>query len=222
MYSLPIKVNFFHRNTIDMKTVIVPGDKKSKYKRERDLIGLSGDTHLCLFTAEADVEEDEVRMGAKMMRSVGAFNVNTNLLDGHLYIMRRWVCDYIISDRNISTIKGELLPIIVKKQFSRPSGNKEEMQEKRTIQSFVETGHKLGSDRDKTLYSCHAYITESPCYRVNTMPAYWHCNSVLRYGQTRNIWLDIYLLKFIYSNYSKRDPHPKIPAHCHVLYLCEV
>ena len=164
-----------------MKTVTVPGDKKSKYKKERDLIGLSGDTHLCLVTAEADVEEDEVRMGAKMMRSVGAFTVNTNLLDGHLYIMRKWVCDYIISDRNISTIKGELLPIIVKKQFSKPSSNKEETQEKRTIQDFVETGHKLGNSQDKLLYSCHAYITESPCFRVNTMPAYWHCNSALRY-----------------------------------------
>ena len=166
-----------------MKTVTVPGDKKSKYKRERDLIGLSGDTHLCLFTAEADVEEDEVRMGAKMMRSVGAFTVNTNLLDGHLYIMRKWVCDYIISDRNISTIKGELLPIIVKKQFSKPS------KEKRTIQNFVETGHKLGNSQDNMLYSCHAYITESPCYRVNTMPAYWHCNIVLRYLD--NSFIDI-------------------------------
>ena len=64
----PLVRSFIYRNTVDMKTVIVPGDKKSKYKRERDLIGLSGDTHLCLFTAEADVEEDEVRMGAKMMR----------------------------------------------------------------------------------------------------------------------------------------------------------
>ena len=199
-----------------MKTVTVPGDKKSKYKRERDLIGLSGDTHLCLFTAEADVEEDEVRMGAKMMRSVGAFTVNTNLLDGHLYIMRRWVCDYIISDRNISTIKGELLPIIVKKQFSKPSSNKEETQEKRTIQNFVETGPKLSSSQDKMLYSCHAYITESPCYRVNTMPAYWHCNSVLRYGPIKFIYLHFC------SNYSKRDQHPKTLAHCHVLYLYEV
>ena len=191
-----------------MKTVTVPGDKKSKYKRERDLIGLSGDTHLCLFTAEADVEEDEVSMGAKMMRSVGAFTVNTNLLDGHLYIMRKWVCDYIISDRNISTIKGELLPIIVKKQFSKPS------KEKRSIQNFVDTGPKLGNSQDTMLYSCHAYITESPCYRVNTMPAYWHCNSVLRYGH------------FIYlhfcSNCSKRDQHPKTLAHSHVLYLYEV
>ena len=200
-----------YRNTIDMKTVTVPGDKKSKYKRERDLIGLSGDTHLCLVTAEADVEEDEVRMGAKMMRSVGAFTVNTNLLDGHLYIMRRWVCDYIISDRNISTIKGELLPIIVKKQFSKPSSNKEDTQEKRTIQDFVETGQKLGRSQDKLLYSCHAYITESPCFRVNTMPAYWHCNSVLRYGKILSctiLWRENHLLPFLFKLFQTR-PTPQ-------------
>ena len=122
-----------------------------------------------------------MRLGAKMMRSVGSLTVNTSLLDGHLYLMRKWVCDYIISDRNISTIKGELLPIIVKKQFSKPSTDTEDMQETRTvIQDFVEPGPKPGVTKDKRLYSCYAYMTESPCYRLNTMPAYWHCNKVLR------------------------------------------
>ena len=87
------------KNSIDMKAVIVPGDKKNtKYKKERDLIGLHGD-HLCLFTAEADVEEEEVKISSKVMRNVGSFTVHTNLLDGHLYVMKKWVCDYIISDR---------------------------------------------------------------------------------------------------------------------------
>ena len=82
-----------------MKTVVVPGDKKNtKYKKERDLIGLHGD-HLCLFTAEADVEEEEVKISSKVMRSVGSFTVHTNLLDAHLYVLKKWVCDYIISDR---------------------------------------------------------------------------------------------------------------------------
>ena len=87
------------RTAADMRGVAVPGDKKSnKYKAERDLVGLHGD-HLCLFTAEADVEEEEVKIGGKMMRSVGSFTVHTNLIDAHLYVMKKWICDYIISDR---------------------------------------------------------------------------------------------------------------------------
>ena len=87
------------RTAADMRGVAVPGDKKSNtYTGARDLVGLHGD-HRCLFTAEADVEEEEVKIGGKMMRSVGSFTVHPNLIDAHLYIMKKWICDYIISDR---------------------------------------------------------------------------------------------------------------------------
>ena len=49
------------RPSLDLKTVSVPGAKTTKYKRERDLIGLKED-HLVFFTAEADVEDEEVRV----------------------------------------------------------------------------------------------------------------------------------------------------------------
>ena len=82
----------------------------------------------------------------------------------------------------MSTIKGELLPIIVKKQFSSWKQNKiKDEQDKRTIQDFVDLGHDLGgAGSSKRLYSCYAYVTELPCYRVNTLPSYWLCNNVMR------------------------------------------
>ena len=86
----------------------------------------------------------------------------------------------IIFFRNVSTIKGELLPIIVKKQFSKQSKIKD-TDEKRSVQDFVETEPSYSSSQDKRLYSCYAYTTDLPCYRVNTLPAYWHCNNLLRW-----------------------------------------
>ena len=44
---------------------------------ERDLIGLAGD-QLCLFSAEADVEE-EVKMSKKVLRSMARMTVHSNL-----------------------------------------------------------------------------------------------------------------------------------------------
>ena len=84
-------------STPDMKNVTVPGAKSNKYKKERDLIGLK-DNHLCLFTAEADVDE-KLAISSKVLRSAGSFTVHSNLLDAHLYIVKRWVCDFIISDK---------------------------------------------------------------------------------------------------------------------------
>lgn len=167
------------KNSVDLKNIVVPGDKK-KFKKERDFIGLKGD-HLCMMTAEADVEEEEVRISDKVMRSVGSFNINTSLLDAHLYIMKKWLCDFIVHDRNLSAIKGEVIPIIVKKQFSSIKGKKEnEDLEKNKLIDFVEQEKSYGLNPSSRLYSCYAYVTELPCFRVNNVPAFWHCNNILR------------------------------------------
>jgi len=167
------------KSTLDLKNIIVPGDKK-KFKKERDFIGLSGD-HLCMMTAEADVEEEEVRISDRVRRSVGSFTINTSLLDAHLYVMKKWLCDFIVHDRNLSAIKGEVLPIIVKKQFSRKKGKKESQDhEKSKLIDFVEQEKAYGLNPSDRLYSCYAYVTELPCVRVNNVPAFWHCNNILR------------------------------------------
>ena len=150
-----------------MEGVVVPGSKSTKYKRERDLVGLSGDqvmfckacislsvssllivisfssmflfillvsfgplmmcqtcwgftAQMCLFTAEADVEET-VRVPPKVLASHPRYlrilgsqrrrknimimtktyriTVHSGLQDCHLYIMKRWILDYIVADK---------------------------------------------------------------------------------------------------------------------------
>ena len=169
------------RSSLDLKAVSVPGAKTTKYKREGDLIGMKED-RLVFFTAEADVEEEEVRVSSKVLQRVGNFTVNSNLVDAHIYIFKKWICDYIASDKNISTIKGELLPILVRKQFSKAKTDGEDSAEKSSLVDFVVsdgyTNRKM--EFSNLLYSCFAYISEAPCYRVNTMPTYWHCNNTLK------------------------------------------
>ena len=48
------------------------------YYLERDLIGLSGD-RVCLFTAEADVEE-EVKISDKIIRAMGRIHIHSDIL----------------------------------------------------------------------------------------------------------------------------------------------
>jgi len=159
----------------------------TKFKKERDLIGLSGD-QLCLFTAEADVEE-EVAISNKVLRAHPRITIHTNMLDAHLYIMKKWVCDYIVSDRNISTIKGELLPILVKKQFSKTkqlANESEQMDLNRDrikLLDFVPDNNSFHSE-SKSRYDCYAYQSKETgiCLRVNTVPSYWEANKANIHG----------------------------------------
>ena len=86
-----------------------------------------------------------------------------------------------LKSRNLSAIKGEVIPIIVKKQFSSIKGKKEnEDLEKNKLIDFVEQEKSYGLNPSSRLYSCYAYVTELPCFRVNNVPAFWHCNNILR------------------------------------------
>jgi len=155
-----------------MEGIVVPGSKSTKYKKERDLIGLSGD-QICLFTAEADVEET-VRVPSKVLASHPRVTVHSGLQDCHLYIMKRWILDYILADRNISTVKGELMPVVVRKQFS--SSTKSSGQP--SVGDFLPPPSPWETE-SKTRYQCLAYQPPASllCLRVNTVPLYWLANN---------------------------------------------
>ena len=52
------------------------------------------------------------------MREHPKIAMYNNLLDAHFYIVDKWVCDFLKKEERISTIKGELIPKLVKNQFS--------------------------------------------------------------------------------------------------------
>lgn len=105
---------------IDPKQIPVPGPK-SKFKREKDLVGIDeANNQLCFLSSEADLDEF-VSLKRTMLLEHSRISIKTNLLDAHFYIFEKWVCDFISFDESITVIKGELLPFLVKKQFSRRS-----------------------------------------------------------------------------------------------------
>jgi len=180
----------FSHSGLDPKTVEVPGPKSTKHRKEKDLVGLDGQ-RLCLFTAEADIE-DEVTVKNKVLRLHPRITVHTNLQDAHLYIVKKWVCDYICSDKTVSTIKGEVLPRLVKKQFSNPAKSRldtytGEFVPRADVCDFVPTDRITdlvktlsgdeASEKDKHRYGCYGYVTSSgECLRVNSLVAYWEAH----------------------------------------------
>lgn len=100
--------------------VIVPGPK-SKEKPERDMILTNLHTSRLLFLASLSDFEEDVQLPAHLLRANGKVQVETKLLDAHVYIIKKWIVDFLAESEGFSTLKGELLPYVVKKQMSRPS-----------------------------------------------------------------------------------------------------
>lgn len=65
----------------------------------------------------ADLDEF-VKIRRSLMAEHPRISMLSNLTDAHCYIMERWVCDFLAKDDSVASIKGELIPYLVRKQFS--------------------------------------------------------------------------------------------------------
>ncbi|XP_075217081.1 eukaryotic translation initiation factor 2B subunit gamma [Lycorma delicatula] len=101
-----------------------PGSTKTDKKHEKDLIGIDPATSRLVFVASASDYDEELPLSQALLKKHGKIQIHSRLLDAHLYIMKDWIYKYLAQNKSISTIKGELLPFIVKKQTSRANRNR--------------------------------------------------------------------------------------------------
>ena len=99
--------------------IIIPGPKY-KHKQEKDLVGINPQNDRLLFLASTSDFEEQVSLPGHLIRSNGKINIHSGLVDAHIYLVKKWVVDFLAQNDKFSTIKGELLPCIIKKQMSRP------------------------------------------------------------------------------------------------------
>ena len=82
---------------LDLKSVSVPGPK-TKVKKEKDVVGVDRDTHrLCYLSSMADLEE-EVCLRRSLLAQHAKMGMYSNLMDAHLYVLDKWVCDFLKED----------------------------------------------------------------------------------------------------------------------------
>lgn len=98
-------VDIYRKNTASITALLlqmpkfpedftVPGPK-SKQKPERDLIGIDNESGRMVFLASASDFEEYVDMSTKLLLKHPNFTVYSKLLDAHLYVVRKWVLDFL-------------------------------------------------------------------------------------------------------------------------------
>ncbi|XP_033253447.1 translation initiation factor eIF-2B subunit gamma-like [Drosophila miranda] len=98
--------------------VVMPGPK-TKHKPERDLIGIHSATQrLAFLTAASDCKET-LNIQRHLLQNKGQLDVYSRLSDAHIYVLKKWVINYLQRKENISTFKGEFLPHLIKKQHTK-------------------------------------------------------------------------------------------------------
>jgi translation initiation factor eIF-2B subunit gamma len=157
-------------------------------------------SRLVMFDNAADIEGDEVSVRMSLMRSHPCVDVHMDLLDAHIYIFSPLVLDILEEKKWISTIKGELMPYLVKKQFSslsKAAGTIASITRESSTPGIeapsadifegltVESAGGLSAGRSAEKGACYSYIIKGPeadevlCVRANTVQLYCEANRML-------------------------------------------
>ncbi|KAM9789309.1 translation initiation factor eIF2B subunit gamma [Neosynchiropus ocellatus] len=186
-------------------TETIPGQKgKKKTAEQRDFVGVDHSGKRLLFMAnEADLDEG-LMIRKSTMRKHPRMHIKTGLVDAHLYCLKKAVVDFLSNNKFISSIRGELVPYLVRKQFSKAM-NSQKSKEESDDQSTTDRApsEELGIlSRDDPLRElaqerscwndhhgdmgeayhggklrCYVHILEQGlCFRVNTLAAYIEAN----------------------------------------------
>ncbi|XP_072505328.1 translation initiation factor eIF2B subunit gamma isoform X2 [Notamacropus eugenii] len=182
----------------------VPGQKgKNKPVEQRDFIGVdSAGTRLLFMANEADLDE-ELIIKASILQRHPRIHFQTGLVDAHLYCLKKYVVDFLVENRSITSIRSELIPYLVRKQFSSPSSLQGRVEKERTsekkdqksgdIHSFIKDNDLLAVEPNDTYWkdchgdgrgaftrgrvSCYVHVMRGGvCSRVNTLGLYIEAN----------------------------------------------
>lgn len=175
---------------------------KTKAKPDRDLVCIDKETQRLVFLASTSDFEENVTIPRILLKKFNSISMYSRMLDAHVYVIKKWVINYLVETDKFTSLKGELIPHIVKKQLSKPKNAAEKkgtsemnVEVTRDIFDFAtEHGyerkiremssyndHKLGS---KGVYyndvlRCYAHIPDKNVFgiRVNTLSSFYLANS---------------------------------------------
>ncbi|XP_036877818.1 translation initiation factor eIF2B subunit gamma isoform X1 [Manis javanica] len=178
----------------------VPGQKgKKKTVEQRDFIGVDSTGKRLLFVAnEADLDEELVIKGS-ILQKHPRIRFHTGLVDAHLYCLKKYVVDFLMENESITSIRSELIPYLVRKQFSSASSQQgqeekdEDLKKKELksldIYSFMKEANTLTfapydacwnacqRDLSGSQVRCYVHIMkEGLCSRVSTLGLYMEAN----------------------------------------------
>ncbi|KAF1776461.1 Nucleotide-diphospho-sugar transferase [Phytophthora cactorum] len=138
--------------------------KGEKPRRDKDMTdcialveGQRDEENRVVLVSQAVHMNEDLYVAKSLLKRRSNFVLHTDLYDGHFYFFSHWVLDLLQEKKYIASIKADLIPHLVRRQFrgkeALPEGEKHDPED---------------------LVRCFAYVLPSNAYceRADTIPAY--------------------------------------------------
>lgn len=73
---------------------------------DRDLIGVQSEMQRLTFLASTSDFEETVRLSQALLHRYGKFTMHSRLVDSHIYVIKKWVVDYLQKVRKASILSN--------------------------------------------------------------------------------------------------------------------
>lgn len=154
-------------------------------KDETEIVVIHPKTSRLLLTVSmGDVKSDQVNIRNSILSKFGNVQLYSHLKDAHLYVFKRWVLDLITKNQQLSSIKYDLVPLLLECQHRSAVLRREGIHEiqKESPADLFEKARELSVSGKKTLpkVQCTAVVyREGFSARANTVWNYSEINRTL-------------------------------------------
>ena len=95
---------------------------ESKNIRDEDLfdyVGIENSKSRLVYQVSCLDVDEKIELKAGLLKKFPVIDLHTNYKDVHLYLFKRWVIDFIFEKKKISSIKNDLVPLLLKCQYNK-------------------------------------------------------------------------------------------------------
>jgi translation initiation factor eIF-2B subunit gamma len=158
----------------------VKGEKPRRDKDMTDCIALAlhqrDEENRVVLVSQAVHMNEDLYVAKSLLKRRSNFVLHTDLYDGHFYIFSHWVLDLLQEKKYIASIKADLVPHLVRRQFRGSDALPESVRGKATSKQALAASLSLSTEKNDPddLVRCFAYVLPSNAYceRADTIPAY--------------------------------------------------
>ncbi|KAJ2491982.1 Translation initiation factor eIF-2B subunit gamma [Coemansia sp. RSA 2050] len=96
------------------------GGGSSKARMDMPCVGIDQPSSRLVLVQDIEKKQATTSLPMSLIRRFPSMVLSNKMCDSHVYVLKRWVLDYIVANPDISSIQDDLLPLFVQAQ-SQPS-----------------------------------------------------------------------------------------------------
>lgn len=158
-------------------------DSRGRVKKHtvEDFVGLSPDSGRVVFLESAEDVGKDLVLPKGLLKRCPALEMHTDVLDAHCYVFSKWVLGLLDERPKISSVKFELVPYLVRRQFLGLSGVPESLREGASHALALANSMSAGADvaEPDDLIRCFGLVLPADglyCARAKSVAAYGRVN----------------------------------------------